>query len=144
MLIHPTMTNKSLNFIRIMTVIAVSVLMLGMFSGGEIFAAEKDKLDQKKQSTSYDIEKFSKDPQFIKSLIAHMKKNHDFTQNVLKSMLDDPALRIQMIGHMTENQDAMKQINQIMKNPGESQKMKSMDHSSMKMTDKKKTDSSSK
>jgi len=52
-------------------------------------------------------------------------------------MLDELALRTQMLGHMTENQDAMKQMSQMMKNPSESKKMMSMDHSSMKMNSKK-------
>ncbi len=52
-------------------------------------------------------------------------------------MPDEPALRLQIIGHVTENQDAIKQMGQMMKNPNDSQKMKSMDHSSMKMNNKK-------
>ena len=115
-----------------------SVLLLGMYGEEIIFADKHKQSDQKKtQSKTYDFEKLSKDPQFIKSMITHMKKNHDFTQNILKSMLNDPVLRTQMLGHMTENQDAMKQMSQMMKNPSESKKMMPMDHSSMKMNSKK-------
>jgi len=53
-----------------------SVLVLGMYGEEIIFAEKHKQSDQKKtQSKTYDFEKLSKDPQLIKSMIAHMKKN---------------------------------------------------------------------
>lgn len=86
---------------------------------------------QKTQKT--DMEEIVKNPKFVKSLIEYMKKNHSFTQDVITSMLKDPTLRIQILGHMTENKDAMKLMNQIVSGNGTMQGMK-MDHSKMPMS----------
>lgn len=60
------------------------------------------------------FEEMAKDPEFVKKIIEYMKKNHSFTQDVMTSMIKDPMLRLQMIGHMTENKDAMKQMTDMM------------------------------
>lgn len=39
-----------------------------------------------------------------------MKQNHDFTMNMIKSMMNDPTLRTQMIGRMMENQEFMAEM----------------------------------
>jgi hypothetical protein len=45
-----------------------------------------------------------------------MRENHDFTQSMIMSMMDDPTIRGQMIGHMLENQEFMEQMQQAMGN----------------------------
>jgi len=50
------------------------------------------------------------DPQHITQMTELMRDNHDFAQMMIKEMVDDPAIRTQMLGHMTENQDAMQQM----------------------------------
>jgi hypothetical protein len=45
-----------------------------------------------------------------------MGQNHDFTQSTVMSMMDDPAIRGQMIGHMLENQEFMQQMQEAMGN----------------------------
>jgi len=39
-----------------------------------------------------------------------MNANHDFTMEMMSVMIEDPALQLQMIGHLAENPEAMKQI----------------------------------
>jgi len=52
-------------------------------------------------------------PQHIQQMTTAMNANHDFMQAMLKQMIDDPAIRMQMLGHMTENQEAMQQMRMI-------------------------------
>lgn len=80
-----------------------------------------------------DIAELAKDPKFVKALVEYMKKNHPFTQDLVTSMLKDPMLRIQMLGHMSENKDAMKMVNQMMSGNSTIKGMK-MDHMSMNDT----------
>ena len=77
------------------------------------------------------FEDLTKDPKFVKNMVEFMRKNHSFTQELVTSILKDPSLRLQIIGHMSENKDAMKQINEMMnQDASKSGKMK-MDHSKM-------------
>jgi len=39
-----------------------------------------------------------------------MNANHDFTMEMMSVMIEDPALQLQMLGHLAENPEAMKQI----------------------------------
>ena len=39
-----------------------------------------------------------------------MNENHNFTMEMMSVMLEDPALQLQMVGHMAENPEDMKQI----------------------------------
>jgi hypothetical protein len=43
-----------------------------------------------------------------------MRDNHDFSMQMMYTMIEDPALRLQMIGHMTENPEAMQQMMSLM------------------------------
>jgi len=45
-----------------------------------------------------------------------MSENHGFMMEMMMVMIKDPNLRLQMIGHMTENQEAMQQMMQMMGN----------------------------
>ena len=50
------------------------------------------------------------DSQHVTQMTQLMRDNHDFMQEMMKQMLNDPGLRLQMIGHMSENQEAMNQM----------------------------------
>jgi len=39
-----------------------------------------------------------------------MRENHDFAMQMMNIIIEDPAIRLQMLGHMTENQEAMNQM----------------------------------
>ena len=54
------------------------------------------------------------DPQHISMMIEEMKKNHDFMMGMAMPMIQDPGLRLQVMGHMTENPEAMAQMQQMM------------------------------
>ena len=43
-------------------------------------------------------------------MIEKMKVDHDFMMGMTMLMLEDPGLRLQMIGHMTENPEAMQMM----------------------------------
>jgi hypothetical protein len=47
-------------------------------------------------------------------VIDQMKQDHQFTQDVIMAMLNDPDMRLQMIGHMTENQEAMQEMKMML------------------------------
>jgi len=45
-----------------------------------------------------------------------MRENHDFMMAMMSVMMNDPALRLQMLGHMTENQESMDMMKKMMNN----------------------------
>lgn len=112
--------------------IAIIVLaIVGYSAQYDIFVNAASENTATKQTTKPTFEDLAKDPKFIKNMLEFMKKNHDFTQNVVTSMLKDPMLRLQIIGHMSENKDTMKQMTEMMnQDASKSGKMK-MDHSKM-------------
>lgn len=57
-------------------------------------------------------------PKLTQEVIDQMKQNHQFTQDMITAMLNDPDLRLQMIGHMTENQEAMQQMQMMLNDTG--------------------------
>jgi len=52
--------------------------------------------------------------QHAQEMAVMMNANHDFTMEMMSVMIEDPALQLQMIGHMAENPEAMKQIMNLM------------------------------
>lgn len=48
--------------------------------------------------------------QHAQEMAIMMNANHDFTMEMMSVMVEDPALQLQIIGHMAENPEAMKQI----------------------------------
>ena len=56
--------------------------------------------------------------QITQEVIDQMKQNHQFTQDMITAMLNDPDLRLQIIGHMTENQEAMQQMKMMLNSTG--------------------------
>jgi len=55
-----------------------------------------------------------KDPRHVEEMSTAMKENHDFMMEMMSVMMNDPALRLQMLGHMTESQEAMEMMNKMM------------------------------
>lgn len=53
-------------------------------------------------------------PNHTHEVINQMKQDHQFTQDVIMAMLNDPDMRLQMIGHMTENQEAMQEMKMML------------------------------
>jgi hypothetical protein len=54
------------------------------------------------------------DPQHNTMMIEEMKTNHDFMMGIAVPMIQDPGLRLQVMGHMTESPEAMAQLQQMM------------------------------
>jgi len=50
------------------------------------------------------------DPKHVEQMSQIMKENHMFMSNMMSTMMNDPDLRLQMIGHMSENPEALKQM----------------------------------
>jgi hypothetical protein len=50
------------------------------------------------------------DSQFQSEMRQYMNENHDFLQGTLMDMMDDPAIRAQMVGHMLEHDEARQQL----------------------------------
>jgi hypothetical protein len=56
------------------------------------------------------------DPQFQTLMIEKIGQDHDFSRAMLMSMLEDPVLRVEIIGDMLENQEFREQMQQAMGN----------------------------
>ena len=71
--------------------------------------------------------------QHAQEMAIMMNANHDFTMEMMSVMIEDPALQLQMIGHLAENPEAMKQImnlinkEMIMSTMNDSDQMKLME-----------------
>lgn len=63
------------------------------------------------------------DPQHISIMVEEMKKNHDLMMEFVVPMIQDPGLRMQILGHMSENPDAMEEMRMMVNgtNPIETQ-----------------------
>ena len=68
--------------------------------------------------------------QHVEEMATIMKGNHDFTMEMMFTMIEDPALRLQMIGHLAENPEAMQQMMKMM----DSGTQGMMDHGMMNST----------
>jgi len=55
-----------------------------------------------------------KDPKHVEEMSTAMRENHDFMMEMMSVMMNDPDLRLQMMGHMTENQEAMDMMKNMM------------------------------
>lgn len=58
--------------------------------------------------------------QFIEQMVHYMRQNHNFTQTMIMQMMDDPQIRIQMIGHIVENQEFIQELRQATGNQSSS------------------------
>ncbi len=58
------------------------------------------------------------DPKHVEEMATAMRENHDFMMAMMSIMLNDPAIRLQMLGHMTENQEAMEMMKKMMDSGG--------------------------
>lgn len=64
--------------------------------------------------TAQHMGEWMNDPDHVKEMAQEMKENHEFMMEMMQAMIEDPSLRLQMIGHMTENQEAMQEISEMM------------------------------
>jgi len=116
------------------TIVAVFVFSVGMV----IFqtAGKSDGFAAYAQTAkTSDAEKLLKTPQFRQQIIDSMKKDHRLAQDLIMSMINDPILRLQLIGHLTENKEAVQDLSKLfVQNPMKKSKDKGMmDHGSMSM-----------
>jgi len=66
------------------------------------------------QDTDHMNQWMLEDPQHNTMMIEEMKTNHDFMMGIAVPMIQDPGLRLQLLGHMTESPEAMAQMQQLM------------------------------
>ena len=66
------------------------------------------------QDTEHMNQWMLEDPHHNTIMIEEMKQNHDFMMGIAIPMIQDPGLRLQVIGHMTESPEAMAQMQQMM------------------------------
>jgi len=59
-----------------------------------------------------------RDPKHVEEMSIAMKENHDFMMEMMLVMINDPALRLQMLGHMTENPESMEMMEKMMGSGG--------------------------
>jgi len=50
------------------------------------------------------------DPKHVEEMSTAMRENHGFMMEMMSVILNDPDLRLQMIGHMPENPESMEQV----------------------------------
>ncbi len=60
--------------------------------------------------------KWFADTDHVMQMAKTMKENHEFMQEMMVEIIDDPSLRLQMLGHMTENQEAVQQMKKLTEN----------------------------
>ena len=53
-------------------------------------------------------------PQHVRQMTELMSQNHDFMQQMMTGMINDPNIRLQMLGHMTEYPEMMQQLSELM------------------------------
>ena len=53
------------------------------------------------------------DPKHVEEMSIAMRENHDFMMEMMSVMINDPALRLQLLGHMTENPESMEQMKKM-------------------------------
>ncbi len=66
------------------------------------------------QETDHMNQWMQEDSQHTSLMIEKMKVNHDFMMGMAVPMIQDPELRLQVLGHMTESPEAMVQMQQMM------------------------------
>ena len=59
-----------------------------------------------------------RDPSHVEDMSIAMRENHDFMMEMMSVMMNDPDLRLQIMGHMTENQESMEMIKKMMGSGG--------------------------
>jgi len=65
------------------------------------------------QDTEHMNQWMQEDPQHVSLMIEKMKVNHDFMMGMAVPMIQDPGLRLQLLGHMTESPEVMAQMQQM-------------------------------
>ena len=65
------------------------------------------------QDTDHMNQWMKDEPQHVPLMIEKMKVNHDFMMGMVVPMVQDPGLRLQLLGHMTESPEAMAQMQQM-------------------------------
>ncbi|WP_010191154.1 hypothetical protein [Candidatus Nitrosarchaeum limnium] len=65
---------------------------------------------QMMQNPNNMMEWMAKDPKNVEQMSKIMKEDHVFMSKMMSTMMNDPDLRLQMIGHMSENPEALKQM----------------------------------
>jgi len=68
------------------------------------------------------------DPKHVEEMSTAMRENHGFMMEMMSVILNDPDLRLQIIGHMPENQEVMEMIKNMI---GSSEMMNSSTMSGM-------------
>ncbi len=54
------------------------------------------------------------DPKHVEEMATAMRENHDFMMAMMSVMMNDPDLRLQLMGHITESQESMEMMNKMM------------------------------
>ena len=60
------------------------------------------------------MEQWMNNPQHVRQMTEMMSDNHDFMMKMMTEMIDDPNIRVQMLGHMSENHETMEQMREMM------------------------------
>ena len=114
--------------------IAVGMFLVGLafgyvaFTGsthsGNMMMNDPQIMMQDSQFRQHMMESITQDPeamrvwmqntQHVEEMGIMMRDNHDFAMQMMFTIIEDPAIRLQMLGHMTENQEAMQQMMSMM------------------------------
>ena len=114
--------------------IAVGMFLVGLAFGYVAFAGsthsgnmmmnDQQIMMQDSQFRQQMMESITQDPEAMRVWMQNtqhaeemgimMRDNHDFAMQMMFTIIEDPAIRLQMLGHMTENQEAMQQMMSMM------------------------------
>ena len=69
--------------------------------------------------SSTEMQRWMSSPEHIQQMTEMMKENHDFMQGIMMEMINDSDMRLQMLGHMSENSEAMTQMKMMVNGSGQ-------------------------
>lgn len=82
----------------------------------ELMTNDSDKMNEWFENTKH-----------VKQMAKTMKEDHEFMQEMMVEIIEDPSLRLQMLGHMTENQETMEQMKKMTETSNEPMKEMNME-----------------
>jgi len=100
------------------------VAFVGSTHSGNMMMNNQQTMMQDPQFRQEMMESITQDPDAMRAWMQNtqhaedmgtmMRGNHDFAMQMMYTIIEDPAIRIQMLGHMTENQETMDQMMSMM------------------------------
>ena len=100
------------------------VAFVGSTHSGNMMMNDRQFMIQDPQFRQEMMDSITQDPETMRTWMQNtqhaedmgimMRDNHDFAMQMMYTIIEDPAIRLQMLGHMTENPETMQQMKNMM------------------------------